>query len=429
MKIRAVRVNNRRKVLELRTSRAQFLYPFAKLDPRPSTNDPLVEVRVDKELASEAVTYRLASGREGAVHIEQVLEYNRDPDYLRDQLLYRLTLEAQKRLATSSLPRREIIRRLGTSATQFYRLLDQTNYTKSVDQLISLLQALDCEVDLRVRAKRAQSVEVLAEPGEDLLPAVYGRGLAILRAVDGEEGVARVLVGVELVDLPVLLQRGLGLGHVVRRGARVLDAEEPEQRARQILGEVDGGRGLARRQLLRLGHHASAIAIDRGIHAAQRARGKIGLASPGAVADDADLAVQIGQAAEEVDGPLHVAHGAIVGHATGGADARAVLLGCGLALAEVQVGHDGDVSVMGEAARDRLVRDIPARHVMDDDHARVQERAQGPGQVGIDLISLMPSDQDGLGELSFVCHIRHSCKRRGRPGPSRASWPCRPGQG
>ena len=155
MKIRAVRANNRRKVLEVRASRAQFLYPFAKLDPRPSTNDPLVEVRVDKELASEAVTYRLASGREGTVHIEQVLEYNRDPDYLRNQLLYRLTLEAQKRLVASPLPRREIIRRLGTSATQFYRLLDQTNYTKSVDRLISLLQALDCEVDLRVRAKSA----------------------------------------------------------------------------------------------------------------------------------------------------------------------------------------------------------------------------------------------------------------------------------
>jgi hypothetical protein len=155
MKIRAARVNNRRKVLEVRTSRAQFLYPFAKLDPRPSTDNPIIEVRVDKELASEAVTYGLASGREGTVHIVQVLEYNRDPDYLRDQLLYRLTLEAQKRVAASSLPRREIIRRLGTSATQFYRLLDQTNYTKSVDRLISLLQALDCEVDLRVRTKTA----------------------------------------------------------------------------------------------------------------------------------------------------------------------------------------------------------------------------------------------------------------------------------
>jgi hypothetical protein len=110
---------------------------------------------VDKELGSEAVSYVLASGREGTVHFEQVLEYNKDPDYLRDRLLYDLTVEAQKRVAASPLPRREIIRRLGTSATQFYRLLDQTNYTKSVDQLVSLLQILDCEVRLVVRAKSA----------------------------------------------------------------------------------------------------------------------------------------------------------------------------------------------------------------------------------------------------------------------------------
>jgi len=155
MKIRAVRANNRRKAFELATAKARFLYPFAKLDPRPSTGDPIVKVWVDKELASEAVTYVQASGREGTVHIEQVLEYNKDPDFLRDRLLYRLTLEAQKRVAASALPRREIIRRLGTSATQFYRLLDQTNYSKSVDQLVSLLQILDCEVELVVRAKSA----------------------------------------------------------------------------------------------------------------------------------------------------------------------------------------------------------------------------------------------------------------------------------
>lgn len=155
MKIRSVRMNNRRKVLEVTTSKARLLFPFAKLDPRPSADDPIVKIWVDKELASEAVTYALASGREGSVHIEQVLEYNKDPDYLRDQLLYRLTLEAQKRVAASSLSRREIIRRLGTSAAQFYRLLDQTNYSKSVDRLISLLQILDCDVNLVVRAKSA----------------------------------------------------------------------------------------------------------------------------------------------------------------------------------------------------------------------------------------------------------------------------------
>ena len=95
------------------------------------------------------------SGREGTAHIEQVLEYNRDPDYLRDSLLYKLTIEVQRRISASSLSRREIIRRLGTSAAQFYRLLDQTNYSKSVDQLLSLLQVLDCEVDLVVRRARS----------------------------------------------------------------------------------------------------------------------------------------------------------------------------------------------------------------------------------------------------------------------------------
>jgi Cro/C1-type HTH DNA-binding domain len=92
------------------------------------------------------------------VHVEQVLEYNQDPTYLRDLLLYRLyrlTLEAKKRVAESPLSKREIVRRLGTSAAQLYRLLDQTNYRKSVDQVLALLQVLNCDVDLVVRTKTA----------------------------------------------------------------------------------------------------------------------------------------------------------------------------------------------------------------------------------------------------------------------------------
>ena len=86
--------------------------------------------------------------------LEQVLEYNQDPSYLRTSFS-RLTLEAQKRVAGSPLSKREIVRRLGTSAAQLYRLLDQTNYSKSVDQLLALLQVLDCDVDLVVRARTA----------------------------------------------------------------------------------------------------------------------------------------------------------------------------------------------------------------------------------------------------------------------------------
>ncbi|MDO8355284.1 MAG: helix-turn-helix domain-containing protein [Nitrospirota bacterium] len=155
MKILSVTHNNRKRSFLVKASRKLFQLPYSKVEPQPSAADPIARVFVDKELGSEGFTYVLESGKEGTVHGEQVLEYNQDPHYLWDTLLYKLTIEAQKRVEASPLSKREMIRRLGTSATQFYRLLDQTNYRKSVDQLLSLLHVLDCEVDLLVRAKTA----------------------------------------------------------------------------------------------------------------------------------------------------------------------------------------------------------------------------------------------------------------------------------
>ncbi len=155
MKIRRVLANNRKKAFEVQARSCVLLFPYAKADPKPTKDDRVARVVVDLDLGREGFTYVLASGREGTVHVEQILEYNRDPTYMRDLLLYKLTLEAQKRVAASALSRREIMRRLGTSAAQLYRLLDQTNYRKSVDQVLSLLQVLDCDVDLVVRAKTA----------------------------------------------------------------------------------------------------------------------------------------------------------------------------------------------------------------------------------------------------------------------------------
>jgi hypothetical protein len=155
MKIRSVKFNNRRKMFEIDAASKKYVFPYVKSDPAPTSDNSVSRVYVDKEISSEGFSYELTSHDTGTIHIEQVLEYNNDPNYLRDQLLYKLTLEAQRRVAESRLSKREIIRRLGTSATQFYRLLDQTNYKKSVDRLVSLLQILDCEVDLLVRTKSA----------------------------------------------------------------------------------------------------------------------------------------------------------------------------------------------------------------------------------------------------------------------------------
>ena len=155
MKIRRVTINRRKKAFEVEVGRSRYSLAFARLTPRPSTEDPVAEATIDPELGREGFVYRLASGAEGTVLADQVLDYNADPDYLRRMLLHRLTCEARDRLASSGLAKREIIRRLGTSPAQLYRLLDTTNQRKSVDQMLRLLQALDCEVDLVVRARRA----------------------------------------------------------------------------------------------------------------------------------------------------------------------------------------------------------------------------------------------------------------------------------
>jgi hypothetical protein len=150
VKILGVTANNRKRAFEVRLRSRTLVLPYAKVDPRPSADDRITKVFVDPELGREGFTYRLASGVEGSVHVDAVLEYNEDPSYMAELTLYRLTQEARERFEASGLSVREVARWLGTSPAQFYRLLDPTNYAKSMRQLVSLLYVLGCEVDVRV---------------------------------------------------------------------------------------------------------------------------------------------------------------------------------------------------------------------------------------------------------------------------------------
>ena len=156
MKIRTVTVNNRKAQLELTVrSGRTFPFPYVKLTPRPTAEDRIQKAYVDRELGSEAVTYVLESGAEGAVHIDHALEYNQDPSYLAELLIHKLTVEAQRRADRSGLSRRELARRLGTSVAQLYRLLDPANTRKSLTQLLALLHVLDCEVEFVINPRTA----------------------------------------------------------------------------------------------------------------------------------------------------------------------------------------------------------------------------------------------------------------------------------
>jgi hypothetical protein len=157
MKIARVAPNNRKHLFEVHAHRRDFVFPYAKVEPTPSAGDRIVEVFVDPELGREAFTYRLASGGEGSVHVDAVLEYNEDPAYMADLALYRLTQEARARFEGSGLSAREVARSLGTSPTQLYRLLDPTNYTKSLRQLMALLYVLGYDVDVEIKERRGSS--------------------------------------------------------------------------------------------------------------------------------------------------------------------------------------------------------------------------------------------------------------------------------
>jgi hypothetical protein len=157
VKITRVRANNRRQAFEVRVGRRILSFPYVRAEPAPLPTNRIRTVHVDSDLGGQGFTYVLENGDEGSVLLDHVLDYHSDPGYLRELLLYRLTLEAQERIETCGLSHREIIRRLGTSPAQFYRLLDQTNYRKTVDRMLELLHVLGCDVDLLVSTRQQQN--------------------------------------------------------------------------------------------------------------------------------------------------------------------------------------------------------------------------------------------------------------------------------
>jgi hypothetical protein len=150
MKIKSVETNNRKKSIEIDTSKGRLALPFSRLELKPTPKNGIAEIYVDKELASSAVTYVLASGDEASVHLDAFLDYNKDPDFLRNAALHQLTVEAIKLMKKSSLSNQEVIRRLKTSPSQLYRLLDPANYTKSIDEMLRLVSVLGYRVEWNI---------------------------------------------------------------------------------------------------------------------------------------------------------------------------------------------------------------------------------------------------------------------------------------
>ena len=66
-------------------------------------------------------------------------------------MIRRISCEAKSRLESSPIGIRALSRRLETSPAQIYRLVDPTNYGKTLDQMVRVLTALEAEVELLIR--------------------------------------------------------------------------------------------------------------------------------------------------------------------------------------------------------------------------------------------------------------------------------------
>ena len=151
--MKSFRIDARKRQVELTDTRGQTLrLPFGRMDPRPRRAADIEAIGFDRAIGRHGVVYRLANGREGAVLWDHCLDYNADPAYVEQALLRQLTREARASFRASGLAKRDVARRLATSPTQLYRLLDLGQTKKSVGQMVALLHVLGRRAEIVIRA-------------------------------------------------------------------------------------------------------------------------------------------------------------------------------------------------------------------------------------------------------------------------------------
>lgn len=151
VKIDAVEIDNRRAELRIHEAGKVWLFPYAKLRLKPEPDNPIIEAFPDPEMGYECFTYFLASGDTDSIHLDNVKALNRDPDTMVDWMLYKLTDEALDSIEESGMGIRQLARMMDTSPAQIYRLLETTNYSKSIGQMIRLLYLLGKDVRLEIK--------------------------------------------------------------------------------------------------------------------------------------------------------------------------------------------------------------------------------------------------------------------------------------
>lgn len=84
---------------------AKYQFPYAQMDPRPTTKNPVERIYVDPELAREGVTYFLASGEEGAVLLDHVQALRNERARLTSKRYKRRRRRRPRKISTKRIVR------------------------------------------------------------------------------------------------------------------------------------------------------------------------------------------------------------------------------------------------------------------------------------------------------------------------------------
>jgi len=149
--VKRVEQNNRKKAFKVTYAKGVLDFPYAKLDLKPSHDNKIKKLYIDPEIGKHGFTYVLEDGQEDTVLLDQVLYYNQDPEILKQHMLHEMTVTAKECLKKSGLSIREIARRMNTSPTQLYRVIDPAYYDKTMDQVLKVLYVCGAKVDFVVK--------------------------------------------------------------------------------------------------------------------------------------------------------------------------------------------------------------------------------------------------------------------------------------
>ena len=137
-----VAYDNKKRVFHLEyTTDLKLDCPYSALGIR----NKVVEAGPDSEVGGHSFYFVLDNGKKDYVPYDQPLHIVQNPEYVKEQALYEDTRQLNEFIEKAGISKRELARRLGTSMSQLFRLLDAPNYKKELSRLIEIAAMMDYE--------------------------------------------------------------------------------------------------------------------------------------------------------------------------------------------------------------------------------------------------------------------------------------------